>query len=96
MFVLVTYDIAVSSDGGPKRLRRVARACKDWGQRVQFSVFECEVSREQWVRLRDGVLQEIDDEQDSVRFYILDSAARDRIEHHGVREPVDLGGPLVV
>ncbi|MEM7676193.1 MAG: CRISPR-associated endonuclease Cas2, partial [Myxococcota bacterium] len=53
MMVLITYDVSTETDGGKRRLRRVARACRDFGQRVQYSVFECEVDPARWVKLRD-------------------------------------------
>lgn len=91
MMVLVSYDVSTEDDGGRRRLRRVARACLDWGQRVQFSVFECEVDPAQWTMLRNRLLKEIDAEADSLRFYFLGANWRRRIEHVGakpVRDPV--------
>lgn len=96
MFVLITYDIATGDRAGRRRLRKVAQACLDWGKRVQFSVFECDLNAAQWVEVRAKILGLMDESLDSVRFYILDRAAKKRIEHHGVREPVDLEGPLVI
>ena len=60
MFVLVSYDVKTSEPGGSRRLRRVAKACKDYGQRVQFSVFECLVDPAQWTRFRQRLIEEID------------------------------------
>lgn len=77
-----------------RRLRRVARACKDYGQRVQYSVFECKLEAQQWVRLRERLLREIDEEEDSLRFYFLDSDVV--TEHHGIKEPIDLEAPLIL
>lgn len=96
MFVLITYDVATADKFGRRRLRQIARACLDWGKRVQFSVFECELSAAQWVQLRARILGLMDDSLDSVRFYILDQEIKHKIEHHGIREPIDLEGPLVV
>ena len=96
MLILITYDVNVSKEGGTKRLRRVARACKDWGQRVQFSVFECIVDPAQWVELKNRLLKEIDLEKDSIRFYFLGSNWERRIEHVGSKKPIDQQGPLVV
>ncbi len=96
MLVLVSYDVQVTSPGGARRLRRVARACKDYGQRVQFSVFEIEIPPDQWVGLRARLLGEIDVGRDSLRFYFLGSSARRRIEHVGAKPMVDLEGPLIV
>ena len=96
MMYLITYDVATTTPEGRRRLRRIAAACKDYGQRVQKSVFECAVGPEQWVLLRDALLEIIDPAEDSLRFYALDEAVRKRIEHHGVNEPLDLEGPLIV
>ncbi len=69
MLVLVTYDVATADDGGHKRLRRVARACSDYGVRVQKSVFECQVGNKEWIALKTRLLQEADPHKDSLRFY---------------------------
>jgi CRISPR-associated protein Cas2 len=95
MLMLITYDVATTSPQGRRRLRRMAQACKNYGQRVQKSVFECNVESEHWVVLRDELLRIINPEEDSLRFYHLDENARARIEHVGVNEPVDFEGPLV-
>ena len=68
MLVLVTYDVNTLEDGGKKRLRQVARACQDYGQRVQYSVFEIEVDPAQWTQLKARLLNEIDPASDSLRF----------------------------
>ncbi len=96
MFVLVSYDVATSNPGGPRRLRRVAKICKNYGQRVQFSVFECIVDPAQWTKLKQQLLDEIDPESDSLRFYFLGSNWRNRVEHVGAKEAFDQEGPLVV
>ena len=95
MMVLITYDVSTESEGGIRRLRRVARACKDLGQRVQFSVFECEVDPAQWVKLRARLLKEIDADKDSLRFYQLGANWKPRVEHVGAKPTLDLNGPLV-
>lgn len=96
MFVLVSYDVATTSHGGQRRLRRVAKACKDFGQRVQFSVFECIVDPAQWANLRQRLIEEIDQDEDSLRFYYLGSNWRHRVEHVGAKVSVDQEGPLIV
>lgn len=96
MLVLISYDVATPNAAGRKRLRRVARACLDYGQRVQDSVFECLLDAEQWRRLRTRLLHEIDPVQDSLRFYLLSGDWRRRVEHHGAHPVVDLEGPLIV
>ena len=96
MLVLVTYDVSIITDDGQRRLRRVAKACKDYGQRVQFSVFECEVDPAQWAVLRQRLINEIDPEVDSLRFYFLGSNWRRRIEQIGAKQSYDPDGPLIV
>ena len=96
MFVLITYDVAVSDPGGSRRLRRVAKACQDWGQRVQFSVFECIVDPAQWTILRNRLIEEMDPERDSMRFYFLGSNWKRRVEHVGLQKSLDQEGPLIV
>lgn len=95
MLMLVTYDVNTETTAGRRRLRRVARACLDRGQRVQNSVFECEVDTSQWVALRARLLGEVDLERDSLRFYRLGADGRRRVEHHGTKAVLDLEGPLV-
>jgi CRISPR-associated protein Cas2 len=96
MLVLVTYDVSIVTDGGQRRLRNVAKACKDYGQRVQFSVFECEVDPAQWAVLRQRLIDEIDPEVDSLRFYFLGANWRRRIEQIGAKQSYDPDGPLIV
>jgi len=96
MLVLVTYDVSIVTDDGQRRLRRVAKACKDYGQRVQFSVFECEVDPAQWAVLRQRLIDEIDPEVDSLRFYFLGANWRRRIEQIGAKQSYDPDGPLIV
>ena len=95
MMVLVTYDVATDGTAGHRRLRRVARLCQDFGQRVQYSVFECQVSPDQWVTLRARLIRTIDEQSDSLRFYRLGANWRGRVEHVGAKAPYDPDGPLV-
>lgn len=95
MMVLVSYDVSTREADGEKRLRRVARACRDYGQRVQFSVFEIEVDPAQWVALKQRLTELIDPGQDSLRFYYLGKNWKTRIEHIGAKAALDLNGPLV-
>ena len=94
MRLLIAYDVSTADPAGERRLRRVARACADYGQRVQKSVFECSVGDAGWVALRARLLAEIDPGRDSLRVYFLEADVR--VEHHGANEPRDLDGPLVV
>lgn len=96
MIVLVAYDVATSENGGAKRLRRVARACSDYGTRVQKSVFECQLGRKDWIELRSRLLEEADLRTDSLRFYFLDTLTMAKTEHHGINEPVDFAEPFVL
>ena len=96
MLVLVTYDVRTSEPGGAGRLRRVARACQDFGQRVQYSVFEIEVDPAQWTILRARLESLIKPDQDSLRYYFLGANWRRRVEHVGAKPAPDLGGPLIV
>ena len=96
MMVLVTYDVATSGLGGPGRLRRVAKACRDFGQRVQFSVFEIEVDPAQWTALKTRLNAVIDPKCDSLRFYYLGANWQRRVEHTGAKRAVDLNGTLIV
>jgi CRISPR-associated protein Cas2 len=91
---LVLHHAASPDAEGEKRLRRVARACEDYGVRVQKSVFECTVGEADWVRLRARLLAEVDLNQDSLGVYHL--GADVQVEHHGAAEPIDLSAPLVV
>jgi len=96
MLVLVTYDVKTETAAGRKRLRRVAKACENFGQRVQFSVFECLLDPGQWAALRFRLIEEIDQAQDSLRFYFLGSNWKQRVEHVGAKAAYDPEGPLIV
>jgi len=96
MQLLVTYDVATSSEGGKRRLRRVAKVCLDYGQRVQNSVFECKIDQAQFVALRNKILAIADCELDSVRFYFLGNEWDGRVEHHGSKPTLNIDGPLLV
>lgn len=93
--MLAAYDVNTETPAGRRRLRRVARACLDFGQRVQNSVFECEVEPAQWTALRARLIGEIDPQRDSLRFYRLGAEGRRRIEHVGAKPTLDLDGPLL-
>lgn len=95
MLMLVTYDVATADAAGRRRLRRVARLCRDFGQRVQYSVFECQVDPAQWAALRSRLVGEIDQATDSLRFYRLGANWRSRVEHVGSKPSYDPDDPLV-
>jgi CRISPR-associated protein Cas2 len=95
MLMLITYDVSTTTPAGRRRLRRVGRACLDYGQRVQNSVFECEVDPAQWVALRARLIAEILPAEDSLRFYRLGAEGKRRVEHVGAKPVTDLEGPLL-
>ena len=94
--VIVAYDVNTETKKGQKRLRRVAKTCENYGQRVQNSVFECLVDPGQWAMLRNRLIDEISQEEDSLRFYFLGSNWKRRVEHVGTKETYDPEGPLIV
>lgn len=95
MLVLITYDVRTDDSAGRKRLRQVGKACQDYGQRVQYSVFECDIAPAQWTALRARLISLIDPEHDSLRFYVLGANWRRRIEHVGAKPALDFDGPLI-
>ncbi len=96
MMVLVSYDVSTVDAGGPGRLRRVAKICKNYGQRVQYSIFECIVDPAQWAVFKQELIEQIEEETDSLRFYFLGANWHNRVEHVGAKESVDQEGPLIV
>jgi CRISPR-associated protein Cas2 len=96
MMVLVSYDVSTVDVEGPGRLRRVAKICKNYGQRVQYSVFECIVDPAQWTVLKQKLLDQIEVETDSLRFYFLGANWRNRVEHAGAKKSFDQEGPLII
>jgi CRISPR-associated protein Cas2 len=96
MMVLVSYDVATQDRAGQRRLRRVAKTCENYGQRVQYSIFECIVDPAQWTFFRQLLIDEIDTSQDSLRFYFLGANWKRRVEHVGAKPAFDQEGPLIV
>jgi CRISPR-associated protein Cas2 len=96
MMVVVSYDVSTIEPAGRRRLARVAKVCKNNGQRVQYSVFECSVDPARWAFFRDRLIKEINPEQDSLRFYFLGANWKRRMEHVGAKKGYDLEDPLVV
>lgn len=96
MMILITYDINTETLAGRKRLRKVAKACQNYGQRVQNSVFECLVDSAQLVQLKHRLEELIDIERDSLRFYYLGDRWAGRVEHVGAKASLDLTRPLLV
>jgi len=96
MMVLVCYDVSTETAQGRRRLRQVAKACTNLGQRVQNSVFECLLEPAHWVQLRARLLELADLEGDSLRFYLLGKNWERRVEHHGAKPTYHPQGPLVL
>ena len=96
MMILVTYDVSFKSEGGPRRLRRIAKLCLIYGQRVQYSVFEIEVDMAQWTQLKNDLIAVMDEALDSLRFYYLGDNWERRIEHIGAKAVLDLNGLLLL
>lgn len=90
MMVLVSYDVSTVAEGGKGRLRRTAKACLNYGQRVQNSVFECNVDPAQWAKLKDRLTTIIDPKHDSLRFYYLGKNWEKRVEHIGAKSTLNL------
>lgn len=96
MHVLITYDVRTVDPEGQRRLRRVARLCESWGQRVQASVFECKLDPGQYAKLKADLTDLIDPARDSLRFYNLGVHWHGRVEHVGQNKSYDPDGPLIV
>jgi CRISPR-associated protein Cas2 len=90
-----SYDVNTGDGAGKTRLRRIARQCESWGQRVQFSVFECLVDPAQWAALRAELVKIMDEGKDSLRFYYLGANWKKRVEHVGAKPALDQEGPLI-
>ena len=96
MYILVTYDVETVSEMGNKRLRQVARICKNYGQRVQNSVFECEVSEAQYCILKNELRSTMDEELDSIRFYHLNKNKNHSIEMMGKITSFDINDAIIL
>ena len=95
MLMLITYDVNTQTAAGKKRLRKVSKACQNYGQRVQNSVFECLIDAAQSRFLKHQLSELIDKEKDSLRFYYLGNQWKGRVEHIGTKAGIDLEGPLI-
>jgi len=95
MLVLITYDVKTSSPGGTRRLRKVSKACQNYGQRVQNSVFECVLDATQLTILKHELLEIIDPENDSLRFYRLGNNYKNKVEHVGAKPALQIEDPLI-
>lgn len=95
MLIIVTYDVSTETRQGRKRLRRVAKICESMGQRVQKSVFECQVNDMQFEQLERALLAEIDEREDNLRFYRITEPVEVRVKEYGKFHAVDFEGPLL-
>lgn len=96
MMTLVSYDVSTVDAAGRKRLRKVAKECVNYGQKVQNSVFEVDVDYGTFLKLKDRLMKIIDEEQDSLRFYYLGNNWKRRVEHIGAKETYDPEGSLIL
>ena len=95
MMILVTYDVSTQDETSAKRLRHVARQCQNYGQRVQYSVFEIEVDPAQWTMLKAKLEGIINPETDSLRYYYLGKNWQHKVEHIGAKPVLDLNDVLL-
>ena len=96
MMVLITYDVNTEDSGGKRRLRKIAKQCVNYGQRVQNSVFECVLDNAQCKSLQHILLDIIDEEKYSLRFYYLGNSYKTKIEHFGVKPSYEMEGVLMI
>lgn len=96
MMVLITYDVCTEDASGKKRLRKIAKQCVNYGQRVQNSVFECNVDAAQYRKLQHTLVKLMDPKKDSLRFYRLGDNYQNKIEHFGIKESYDPEGLLEI
>ena len=96
MLVLITYDVNTETASGKKRLRKVAKECQNYGQRVQNSVFECIMDNAKTKVVKAKLLEIIDMDKDSLRFYYLGNVYKNKVEHYGIRTSIDLEGTLII
>ena len=95
MLILITYDVNTQTAAGRKRLRKVAKQCVNYGQRVQNSVFECQLDATTYRQVKAVLEKIIDKESDSLRFYNLGDKYKNKVEHMGVKAGFDVTEPLV-
>lgn len=96
MYILITYDVQTETSEGQRRLRKVARLCQDYGQRVQNSVFECVLTEVQLAQLKDKLLSVMDTQNDSIHIYFLNKSENRKVVTLGKDESVDVEGTLII
>lgn len=94
--ILITYDVSTQDAAGRKRLRKVAKECVNYGQRVQNSVFECILDSSQLLIVKDKLVSMIDPKKDSLRFYNLGNKYQTKVEHFGIKESYEAEGTLII
>ena len=95
MLVLITYDVNTQTEAGRKRLRKVAKQCLNYGQRVQYSVFECQLDAAKCRQVKAVLEELIDQDKDSLRFYYLGDKYKNKVEHIGAKAGFDVTAPLI-
>ncbi len=95
MLVLITYDVSTETAQGKKRLRKVAKECVNYGQRVQNSGFECVMDAVKCRQVKEKLLNIINKEEDSIRFYYLGNNYKTKVEHFGIKESYDVEGVIM-
>lgn len=96
MLILITYDVNTQTSAGVKRLSKVAKVCTNYGQRVQNSVFECLLNNTQFAMVKKQLADIIDEQKDSIRYYILGDKYKNKVEHIGVEKTFDLSDTLII
>lgn len=96
ILILITYDVSTQDAAGRKRLRKVAKECVNYGQRVQNSVFECILESSQLLIVKDRLVSMIDPQKDSLRFYNLGNSYQRKVEHYGIKESYEAEGTLII
>lgn len=96
MMVLISYDVAITFKNGASRLRKIAKQCQNYGTRVQNSVFECVIDYQTYINLRKNLIDLIEPQVDSLRFYELGNNFKGHIEHYGAKKTWDITGTLIV
>ena len=96
MMVLVTYDVDYNESSSARRLRKIAKICENYGQRVQKSVFEMDIDPAQFIKVKNSLLESMEKEKDSIRFYLLGSNWERRIEHYGQKPMIEQNGTIIL
>ena len=96
MMVIISYDVETSGEGGQKRLRKIAKECQNHAQRVQNSVFEADLDYSAFLKLKNNLLEIIDEEKDSLRFYYLGNNWQRKVEHIGAKNTYNTEGVIII